>query len=81
MHPKLLFSALQIIAFFFEYLTHEVHPSLSSKVALMPGATTFLLLNSGMSSLHQALRGKGRSPLGEKEKETVANTTHSVRIP
>ncbi|WIA38264.1 hypothetical protein OEZ86_001604 [Tetradesmus obliquus] len=36
----------QIIAFFFEYLTHELHPSLSSKVALMPGATTFLLLNS-----------------------------------
>uniref|UniRef100_A0A383VRG5 Ubiquitin-like protease family profile domain-containing protein n=1 Tax=Tetradesmus obliquus TaxID=3088 RepID=A0A383VRG5_TETOB len=39
----------QIIAFFFEYLTHELHPSLSSKVALMPGATTFLLLNSDLA--------------------------------
>jgi hypothetical protein len=45
-------SALQIIAFYFEYLTHDVHPSLSSKMALMPGATTFLLLNSGMKSMH-----------------------------
>lgn len=37
----------QIIAFYFEYLVRELFPSISKAVALIPGAMSFLLLNTG----------------------------------
>lgn len=35
----------QLIAFWFEYLAQDKHPELQQEVALLPGATTFLLSN------------------------------------
>lgn len=36
-----------MIAFYFEYLLHEVHPQLARSVCLIPGAMAFLLRNLG----------------------------------
>jgi hypothetical protein len=40
-----LLLSLQLIAFWFEYLAQDKHPQLQQQVALLPGATTFLLSN------------------------------------